>query len=434
MATLENRGNSVRLNWRLGGTRDGARQSCTFSGPPHERDPLVELAKHLVEARGHNVTRAECYSAVLGNDPTLAEDVIPTFRAWVDTWLEARERARDIEPQTIKNYRWVLHARVIPRLGHYRLTEIDDTVIQEWVAWMASRRTTRGNRNRNTTANQLLSAQTIGKAYRVLHSCLGGAVPKWIPANPASRPKGTRKGHAGLPKPERFEGMFLHPEEIDLIVANCDPLIVDIVKVGLGTGMRLGELLALEAQHVTRSPTQVVVQVRQTLHDDGTIGPPKSAAGIRSLPVDEATGLVLQDRAMGRRPRDLLFTNPYGVLWTEDNFRKQYWWPAVARAQRCAEHPPPERVYGGRGRRPQLGVHDVSTCACTTRLHRRPRPHDLRHTHASALINAKWSPKKVQVRMGHADFSTTMSIYAHLWDLGEIAELEAVARLLGSAA
>ncbi|WP_203823150.1 tyrosine-type recombinase/integrase, partial [Paractinoplanes ferrugineus] len=122
--------------------------------------------------------------------------------------------------------------------------------------------------------------------------------------------------------------------------------------------------------------------------------------------------------------------NPYGVLWTEDNFRKEFWWRAVAAAQRCPEHPPPVRPYGGRGRRPQWGVHDVSACDCPGRLHRRPRPHDLRHTHASVLINARWDPKKVQVRLGHANFSTTMNLYAHVLDLGGVAELEAVAAWL----
>ncbi|MGK5681626.1 tyrosine-type recombinase/integrase [Actinoplanes sp. URMC 104] len=429
MATLEHRGESVRVNWRLGGARDGSRQSCTFRGPAGARVELARAAKQLVEARGHNITRAECYAAILGEDPDVAE-VVPTFRAWVEMWLREREQARDIEAQTIRNYRWELTTRVVPRLGHLPLSDIDAAAVKDWAGWVSGRRTTRGNRNRNTLANQLLSPTTIGKTYRILHACLGGAVPKWIPVNPAARPDGARKNPHGLPKRERFEGMFLHPHEIELILSHCDPRITDLVKVALATGMRLGELLALQAQHVTSAGAQTVVQVRQTLKDDGTIGAPKSAAGVRAIPVDDATAVLLRQRLAGRRPRDWVFPNPWGGLWTEDNFRKGYWWPAVAAAQRCPEHPPPLPAYQGRGRRPTWKAHDVSTCACPTRLHRRPRPHDLRHTHASALINAKLSPKKVQVRLGHANFTTTMTVYAHLWDLGEAAELEAVAQLL----
>ena len=78
----------------------------------------------------------------------------------------------------------------------------------------------------------------------------------------------------GLPKAERFEGMLLRPSEIELILAHCDERIVDVVWVALATGMRLGELLALEVQHITSNGAQTVVQVRQTLKDDGTMGAP----------------------------------------------------------------------------------------------------------------------------------------------------------------
>ena len=429
MASLEQRGDSIRVNWRLGGSRTGARQSCTFSGPERARTKLAKAAKELVESRGHNITRPECYAAILGRTDT-EDEVVPTFKAWADMWLREREVARDIEPQTIRNYRWVLTTRAVPHFGHLRLTDITADTVHDWVAWLATKRTTRGNRNRNVAANQLLSPTTINRIFRIVHTCLGGAVPKWIPANPAARPAGARRAHRGLPKREKFEGMFLRAEEVQAILDRCDPRIVDVVKTALATGLRLGELLTLEARHVTSNGKQTVVQVRQTHKDGGTIGPPKSRAGIRALPVDEATGRMLLELVKGKRLSDWVFPSPRGGVWTEDSFRKSYWWPTIAAAQRCLEHPPPLPVWCGRGRRPKWGAHDVSTCACSGRLQRRPRPHDLRHTHASALIQAGWSPKKVQVRLGHANYATTMNVYAHLWDLGEVEELESAAALL----
>jgi len=41
------------------------------------------------------------------------------------------------------------------------------------------------------------------------------------------------------------------------------------------------------------------------------------------------------------------------------------------------------------------------------------RFHDGRHTHASTLIAAGWSPKFVSERLGHSNISTTMDIYTH---------------------
>jgi integrase len=42
------------------------------------------------------------------------------------------------------------------------------------------------------------------------------------------------------------------------------------------------------------------------------------------------------------------------------------------------------------------------------------RFHDLRHTNATLLIQQQVDFKTLQKRLGHADFSTTMNIYAHV--------------------
>ena len=44
----------------------------------------------------------------------------------------------------------------------------------------------------------------------------------------------------------------------------------------------------------------------------------------------------------------------------------------------------------------------------------RIRFHELRHTHASALIAAGASIKAVSRRLGHADVAITLRVYAHL--------------------
>jgi integrase len=41
--------------------------------------------------------------------------------------------------------------------------------------------------------------------------------------------------------------------------------------------------------------------------------------------------------------------------------------------------------------------------------------HDLRHFYASALIRAGLNPKVVAERLGHANASMTLNVYAHLW-------------------
>jgi integrase len=43
------------------------------------------------------------------------------------------------------------------------------------------------------------------------------------------------------------------------------------------------------------------------------------------------------------------------------------------------------------------------------------RIHDLRHSHASHLIELDFSPKLIQQRLGHSKATTTLEIYAHLY-------------------
>ena len=44
------------------------------------------------------------------------------------------------------------------------------------------------------------------------------------------------------------------------------------------------------------------------------------------------------------------------------------------------------------------------------------RLYDLRHTHASLLINEGVHPKKIAARLGHASITLTMDTYGHLFD------------------
>jgi integrase len=45
-----------------------------------------------------------------------------------------------------------------------------------------------------------------------------------------------------------------------------------------------------------------------------------------------------------------------------------------------------------------------------------PTFHDLRHSHASALIAQDWDIESVSARLGHADITTTQGIYVHAFD------------------
>jgi integrase len=47
------------------------------------------------------------------------------------------------------------------------------------------------------------------------------------------------------------------------------------------------------------------------------------------------------------------------------------------------------------------------------------RPYDLRHSHASLLIDLGAHPKAISDRMGHTEIGVTMNVYGHLFEGAE---------------
>lgn len=426
MANLEDRGNSIRLAWRFGGGREGAKQSCTFTGEPaEERHKVAQAAKALVESRGHQILRAEVYAALLGTEEP-AHTSVPTFKQWAAEWIEMRRQARDVEPSTLLDYERCLKTRAIPFLGSRWLTEIDRDVIKAWVAWVSSNRVSRAHRHRQRTSDSLLAPATVEKQFTVVGLCLGGAVPRWLPANPASRQAGEKRNAVGLPKKTRFPAMFLASWETSAILDACSDHIRDLVFLALRSGLRVGELVTLQAQHVVfaQNGSTATVLVRRTLKQNRAVGSPKSSASSRDVTVSAECAVMLRRRVVGKRPSGLVFPAPAGGMWHLCRLRVDYFYRAVADASRCAAHLPERPARKPHGQVPYWRNDQVSVCDCAGVLRRRPRIHDLRHTHASALIDQGWHTKKIQARLGHSSYQVTMDTYGHLMDLGDDAELD----------
>ncbi|MFI5934724.1 tyrosine-type recombinase/integrase [Actinoplanes sp. NPDC051494] len=424
----EVRGNAIRTTWLLGG--NGPKQSVTFSdGDPAERMNLVLAAKALAEAKNHCITRDEMYAALAVTGEEEKPSRVPTLKEWLPIWREQRLEAGDVQATTVDSNILTLTVHALPMLGHLRLTDIDRDELKRWVSWLKRRPAWSGRKTRRQ--HLPLQGTSVRAYYTTLATCLAGAVPKWLASNPAAALPGGRRNYVGLPPNSDFDGMFLRAWECDLILSHCAPALRDVVFVALRTGMRLGELVALECRDVL-FPREggATVRVRRTIKQDGTIGAPKTPRSSRDITVNRETAAVLARLVRGRRPSARVFLTAKGMPWHPGSLRASHWLRAVGAARRCPDHMPPPPVKPKQGRMPQYHPDEVSTCRCPGVLQRRPRLHDLRHTHASGCLELGMSPKKVQLRLGHASYQTTMKIYAHVLDLGGADELDALERLL----
>lgn len=430
MAYLENRGDSIRVCWRLGGG-SGKKQSASFTGAdPRAVKTLAERAKKLVEAHGERITREEVLRQVLElPDPALSG--VPLLRDWAQRWLDARAPldpdrpgVDEIQADTLADYASILKARVLPYLGHRYVTEVTEDAVKQWVKAL---RASRVGRCRSNPGGRPISANSVRRAHSILHQVLGAAVPKYLDRNPAARPEGTRKNRVGLPKAAPFEGMYLQPWEHERIHDCCPEQIADLWYVLVRTGLRLGEAIVLRPADVTIEGGRPEIRVRRALKANGQIGAPKSAKSRRVVTISSAVAEVLARRCEGVRAHGLLFPSPAGMLWCENNLRQRFFLPAVAQAMRCADHPPPAPAKPRSGPTRRLRLDEVSTCGCPGVLRRRPRIHDARHTHASnCIVVAKMLPIEVQHRLGHSTVTTTMNVYSHLWQGVERERLDAM--------
>lgn len=433
VATLERRGDSVRVCWRLGGSRAGTRQSASFTGgDPRAVMELATRAKKLVEAHGGRITRDEVLRDILDvQDPGLSG--VPLLRDWAASWVQARTpvnpnqpSAEEIQPDTLAGYETILRARILPYLGHKYVSEITEDVVKEWVKAL---RASRVGRCKSNPGGRPISANSVRRAHSILHQVLGAAVPRYLDLNPAARPVGTRKNRVGLPKATPFEGMYLQPWEHSRIQRYCPEQIADLWFVLVRTGLRLGEAVVLRPADVTIEGDRPEIRVSRALKAGGEIGAPKSLKSRRVVTISAEVAAVLTGRCQGRRPYDLLFPSPTGKVWCENNLRQRFFLPAVAEAMRCEQHPPPPPPKPARGPVRRLRFDEVSMCGCPGVLRRRPRIHDARHTHASdCIVVGRMLPIEVQHRLGHSSVVTTLNVYSHLWQGVERERLDEMER------
>ncbi len=295
------------------------------------------------------------------------------------------------------------------------MADITEDDITDFVAWLSK---------------ELMPAG-VRKVHVVLHQVLQSAVPRHIPVNPAAKPAGQRKGK--LPKIKRYRACFLTPEEADIVVRVAAPQVVDLIRTALGTGLRLGELLGLRVQDVDLDAKTPVIRVEQSLKRDGSFGAPKSEKSERSVTISRSLVEILRRRIEGKRPGDLVFPAPEGGPWNANNLRNRYWRTAIAAGGRCAEHPPAPVKCGRGGKQEKIDPLSVSTCACKTRLHQKPRIHDTRHSHVGWLIDAGWDLYAIQQRIGHESIKTTFDVYGHRLSHGDTAKLDALDKMLDRA-
>jgi integrase len=282
-----------------------------------------------------------------------------TFRDAAEDWYQHGQHERALKPSTLRDYRSVLDAHLLPAFGDLRLEDINAQVVQTW-------------RAERMTGKRPLSRRNANKLVAILHGIYERARRHYgLPANPIADVERFAE------KYDSARYSFYSPEEVMALVrAAASEQDGAIYLTAAFTGLRRGELLALRWRDVDFEADSI--RVLESADAREGAGTTKSGKG-RSVPMvaDVATALAcLSVRPIFIDPHDLVFPGQTGGHLDGSALRRRY-----QHAQAAAKLQP-------------------------------IRFHDLRHTFGSLAIRTA-NVVEVQSWMGHADHKTTFRYLHH---------------------
>lgn len=227
-----------------------------------------------------------------------------TVQKWLLDWLEQVQ----VRPSTLRGYMTIVHCHLIPALGSTRLSELGTAQVQQAMDAIARKPARRGG---------TLIPSTVAGVLAVLRSALGLA-----------RARGYVRFNAAVgvlkPRCTRVTGVVWTPERIAVwrqtgqrpsvavwnpdgaaifLDAVADDPLLPLWQLATLCGLRRGEIAGLRGDDFDFVNGQV--QVTKQLHVNGSrrwIGPPKSAAGTRVVPLDDVTNDFAEGTGSRRLP------------------------------------------------------------------------------------------------------------------------------------
>lgn len=286
-----------------------------------------------------------------------------TYSAWLDEWC--KNYLININENTKISYEGVVRNHLKPYFKNKRLQNITHNNIQNFI----------------TDLSKKVSPKTVRNIYLVIHRSLKDArINGYIAVNPSD--------DIILPRVPKREMRVLELEEINLFLRAAyeqNPLYGECLEFMLHTGLRVGEFVGLTID-AYNPKTKVLTINKQYQPRLKQFIPPKHGV-IRELVLDTRSSEIIEKhieevKRLQERRSDF---NEIGLIFLNDNFE-------IIRDNTLRKFI--KRVCK------KIDIEPI-------------RLHDLRHTFATLSLESGTDIKTIQKRLGHADATFTMNIYAH---------------------
>jgi integrase len=280
------------------------------------------------------------------------------FGSMVELYMEdCKSRLR---PTTYEGKKYLIDSKILPTFKDLPVNAITAATVRKWQNELLDNEAEYAPTYLKTINNQLSAIFNYAKRYYGL------------PVNPAAV-----AGSIGKKNAEAMQ--FWTTDEFHLFAeaVSDKPAAYAIFNTLFWTGMRSGELLALTLNDVNfEAKTISITKSYARINSEDVISPPKTPKSRRVITAPDFLLDILEDyasRLVDYEPSERLF-----------EYTKHFLQNEMARG--CKKS----------------GVKKI-------------RVHDVRHSHASLLIELGFSPLLISERLGHENVETTLEIYAHLY-------------------
>lgn len=371
---------------------------------------------------------AKAYADTVGADVKAGTHVhdrdTVTIAEGADNWIAACRRGRDgrepVEPSTLRMYEQHIRNHIKPILGALKFSQLTkQRVIQFRDVDMLD-----GGRSRDMTKKVLASLSAI---------CAEAVLSGLIPINPCIGvtivTSGRHKEEVVIPTKGQVVALLAMAEswanDPPRATARRGDKIVSVqprfsrhralwwyatLRFIASTGARSSEVRGAWLPDL--DVPKEAYSVNQRADEKGIIGPPKSAAGYRTLELSPGLVIVLQrwlevapnieievTRNKTKVVGKLLFPAANGSPENLRNIYRRFWYPLMVA---CGIGKEIDKGRDAKGQR--ILEHEMPFSL-----------HDLRHFHASQLIEGGMGLKELSEHMGHASVQMTMDLYGHLF-------------------
>ena len=339
-------------------TKDGTFYRCSiYAGIDPDTGKQKNIAKRGFKTKKAANAWADKTRAAIANGEKKAslKAKTMTFHELYEDWFEQYKLG--VKPSTAIKTAEIFRLHILPTFGHKRLQALTTDDIQSAVnAWAEN--DTRFKTMYNYT-NRLLEY---------------GAWRGFIADNPAK----------GISMPKKIKRVqkdenFWTKDELNIFLKECKKDkrkdVYPFFRLLAYTGMRRGEILALEWTDLDEDILSVNKAISRDENGNAIISTPKTKSSVRTIVLDKETARIMK------------------------------WYHAINNGK---------YIFGGNKPIPD-SLPRKWLVSIAKRAGLRPISiHGFRHTHCSLLFESGATPKEVQERLGHSSSEITLNIYTHI--------------------